>query len=142
MQAGVGGHAAGPVELDVPEAGKQQPRASITRAADKLKGWYDKGYFSSDIFGIEQSTAVDKFNNGEGAFVLTGAWWTGSLTKLGNDAGFMLYPPKTAGAPPRAIFSFSNSVLISSKSKHPDLAAKFVAWLVSPKTAAVRVKTG
>jgi raffinose/stachyose/melibiose transport system substrate-binding protein len=115
---------------------------AINRAVSKLKRWYTSGYFTPDIFGIEQSTAIDKFNNGEGVFVLTGAWWTGLLPKLGNDAGFMLYPPKTAGAPPRAIFSFSNSLLISSKSKHPDLAAKFIAWLVSPKTVAVRVKHG
>jgi raffinose/stachyose/melibiose transport system substrate-binding protein len=115
---------------------------AITRAATKLKRWYDSGYFTPDIFGIEQSTAIDKFNNGTGVFVLTGAWWTGLLTKLGNDAGFMLYPPKTAGAPPRAIFSYSNSLLISSKSKNPDLAAKFIAWLVSPKTVGVRVKHG
>jgi raffinose/stachyose/melibiose transport system substrate-binding protein len=115
---------------------------ALARAAETLKRWSDSGYFTSDIFGIEQSTAIDKFNNGDGVFVLTGAWWTGLLTKLGKDAGFMLYPPKKAGAPPRAIFSFSNSMLISSKSKNPDLAAKFIALLVSPKTTGIRVRHG
>ena len=115
---------------------------AITRAAGTLKRWYDSGYFNSDIFGVEQSTAIDKFNNGQGVFVMTGAWWTGLLDKLGKDAGFMLYPPKKAGAPPRAIFSFSNSLLISSKSKNPDLAAKLINTLVSPKTTGIRVKHG
>jgi raffinose/stachyose/melibiose transport system substrate-binding protein len=116
--------------------------APISRAAGKLKRWYDAGYFNKDIFGLDQYTAITRFNKGEGVFISTGAWWTGLLTDLGKDAGYMLYPPKKAGDRPRAIFSFSNSVLISSKSKNPDIAAKFVAWLVSPKTAPTRAKYG
>ena len=54
----------------------------------------------------------------------------------------MLYPPKRAAAPPTAIFSFSNSMLISSKSQHKDLAAKFIAWLVSPQSTPIRVRNG
>jgi maltose-binding protein MalE len=33
-------------------------------------------------------------------------------------------------------------VVISSKSKNPDIAAKFVAWLVSSKSTPIRVKYG
>jgi raffinose/stachyose/melibiose transport system substrate-binding protein len=115
---------------------------AISRAAGKLKRWNDQGYFNSDIFGIEQFTAIQRFNEGEGVFISTGAWWTGLLTKLGRDAGYMLYPPKRAGAPPRAVFAFSNSMAISSKSKNPDMAAKFIAWLVSPQSVPIRVKNG
>jgi raffinose/stachyose/melibiose transport system substrate-binding protein len=115
---------------------------AITRAAGKLKRWYDAGYFNKDIFGVDQYTAITRFNKGEGVFISTGAWWTGLLTDLGKDAGYMLPPPKKVGDGPRAIFSLSNPLLISSKSKNPDTAAKFVAWLVNPKTARVRAKYG
>ncbi len=115
---------------------------AITRAASKLKRWYDAKYFNDDIFGVDQYTAITRFNKGEGVFISTGAWWTGLLTDLGNDAGYMLPPPKKAGDRPRAIFSLSNSLLVSAKSKNPDIAAKFIAWLVSPKTTPVRVKNG
>jgi ABC-type glycerol-3-phosphate transport system substrate-binding protein len=115
---------------------------AISRAAARLKRWYDAGYFNKDIFGVDQYTAITRFNKSEGVFISTGAWWTGLLTDLGPDAGYMLPPPKKAGDAPRAIFSFSNSLLISSKSKHPDEAAKFIAWLVSPQTARVRAKYG
>ena len=46
----------------------------------------------------------------------------------------MLPPPKKAGDAPKAVFSLSNSLKISSKSKNPDMAAKFIAWLVSAKS--------
>jgi raffinose/stachyose/melibiose transport system substrate-binding protein len=115
---------------------------AISRAAAKLKRWYDSGYFNSDIFGVEQFTAIQRFNKGEGVFISTGAWWTGLLTDLGTDAGYMLYPPKGASAPPRAIFAFSNSMLISAKSKNPDMAAKFIAWLVGPQSVPIRVRNG
>jgi raffinose/stachyose/melibiose transport system substrate-binding protein len=115
---------------------------AINRAAAKLKRWYDADYFNNDIFGVDQYTAITRFNKSEGVFISTGAWWTGLLTDLGKDAGYMLPPPKRAGDAPRAIFSFSNSILISSKSKNPDTAAKFIAWLVSPQTARVRAKYG
>lgn len=116
--------------------------APITRAAAKLKRWYDAGYFNEDVFGIDQYTAITRFNKGEGIFISTGAWWTGLLPDLGKDAGYMLNPPKKASDPPRSIFTLSNNVLISSKTKNPDIAAKFVAWLVSPKTTPIRIKYG
>ena len=112
------------------------------RAVKTLKRWYDAGYFSSDIFGIDQYTAVMKFNDGEGLFIPTGAWWTGLLTKLGDDAGYMLYPAKKAGAPPVAVHTLSNPLNITSKSKHPDEAAKFIAWMTSAESAKIRVKYG
>lgn len=115
---------------------------AVTRAAAKLKRWYDSGYFNDDVFGVDQYTAITRFNKGEGVFISTGAWWTGLLTDLGKDAGYMLPPPKKAGDRPRAIFSLSNSLVVSAKSKNPDIAAKFVAWLVSPKTTPIRVKYG
>jgi raffinose/stachyose/melibiose transport system substrate-binding protein len=33
-------------------------------------------------------------------------------------------------------------MLVSAKSKYPDVAAKFIAWLVSPESAAIRAKNG
>jgi raffinose/stachyose/melibiose transport system substrate-binding protein len=115
---------------------------AVSGAAQTLKDWWDKGYFNEDMLGIEQFNAIERFNKGEGVFISTGAWWTGLLTDLGDDAGYMLMPPKNAGDPPTAIFAFSNSMLISSKSEHPDLAAKFIAWMVSPESTPIRVQNG
>jgi raffinose/stachyose/melibiose transport system substrate-binding protein len=112
------------------------------RAVETLKRWYDAGYFSPDIFGIDQYTAVLKFNEGEGLFLPTGAWWTGLLNKLGDDAGYMLMPGKTKNAKPVAVHTLSNPLNITSKSKHPDEAAKFIAWMTSPESAKIRVKYG
>ena len=112
------------------------------RAVKTLKRWYDAGYFSPDIFGIDQYTAVLKFNEGEGLFLPTGAWWTGLLTELGDDAGYMLMPGKKKGAAPVAVHTLSNPLNITSKSDHPNEAAKFIAWMTSPESAKIRVKYG
>lgn len=111
-------------------------------AVKTLKRWYDAGYFPSDLFGINQASAVERFNQGQGVFLSTGAWWTGVLTKLGNDAGFMLYPPKKAGGAPAGVLSLSNPVDITSRSKHPDEAAKFIAFITGPQTTKIRIQNG
>jgi len=112
------------------------------RAVKTLKRWYDAGYFTKDLFGIDQYTAITKFNEGDGLFVSTGAWWTGLLDKLGDNAGYMLYPPKKAGGAPVAVHTLSNPVNITSRSKHPDEAAKFIAFITGPQTTAIRVRNG
>jgi raffinose/stachyose/melibiose transport system substrate-binding protein len=124
------------------KAGSNIDTAGAVRAVKTLKRWYDAGYFNADVLGITQPTAMERFDQGEGVFSLTGAWWTSMLDTLGDDAGFFLYPPKKLADKPVATHTLGNNVMITSKSKNPDIAAKFLAFISGPKTAQIRASQG
>ncbi len=124
-----------------------KPGASIVndgevKAVETLKRWYDKGYFSPDFLGYDEAAAMEKFDGGEGVFAINGAWWTGILDRLGDKAGYFLLPPPTEGGKVIATHTLSNPIMITSRSKHPDLAAELLTFLTGPETAQIRANAG
>ena len=111
-------------------------------ATEKLKAWYDAGYFSADLLGQDLVTAVEKFDSGDGVFLFTGAWFTGLLDQLGDNASFTLVPPPEEGGKYVATHTLSNPVMITAKAENPDLAAEFVNWITGWETAQIRANAG
>jgi len=100
-------------------------------AAQKLVDWVKAGYFANGFNGVSEDDSVSKFVNGQGVFLFDGNWYVSTVEKgLGTNAGYMNFPVGPSGS-----FGASGSSglgwHISSKSKHPDLAAAFIAEILS-----------
>lgn len=123
-----------------PGATIENPAAEA--AAQTIADWADAGYISSDANAVSDSDALANFSHGKAAFLLTGNWNTSALAKsMGDNVGFFTLPGKTADAPPVAPGS-SVAFSISSKSKHPDVAAAFLNYLSSAEAAQVQMDGG
>jgi raffinose/stachyose/melibiose transport system substrate-binding protein len=100
-------------------------------AAKKLADMAAAGYFGSDSLGIGYDDANAMFINGEGVFNLTGTWMTAQLDEgMGDNVGAFAMPT-SGGSSVAGGGSFALGWHISSKASNPDLAAKFLAHLMS-----------
>jgi len=102
-------------------------------AAKKLADMAAAGYFGSDSLGIGYDDANAMFINGEGVFNLTGTWMTAQLDEgMGDNVGAFAMPTSVwRGSSVAGGGSFALGWHISSKASNPDLAAKFLAHLMS-----------
>jgi len=100
------------------------------QAAEKLADMANAGYFGSDSLGIGYDDANAMFINGEGVFNLTGTWMTAEFDSgMGDNVGAFAMPTWNGGVAGGG--SFALPWHISSKASNPDLAAKFLAHLMS-----------
>ena len=100
------------------------------QAAEKLADMASAGYFGSDSLGIGYDDANAMFINGEGVFNLTGTWMTADFDSgMGDNVGAFAMPTWNGGVAGGG--SFALPWHISSKASNPDLAAKFLAHLMS-----------
>ena len=100
------------------------------KAATKLADMAKAGYFGSDSLGIGYDDANAMFIDGEGVFNLTGTWMTADFNSgMGDNVGAFAMPRWNGGVAGGG--SFALPWHISSKSSNPDLAAKFLAHLMS-----------
>ena len=100
-------------------------------AAKKLADMAAAGYFGSDSLGIGYDDANAMFINGDGVFNLTGTWMTAQLDEgMGDNVGAFAMPT-SGGNSVAGGGSFALGWHISSKASNPDLAAKFLAHLMS-----------
>ena len=100
-------------------------------AAKKLADMAAAGYFGSDSLGIGYDDANAMFINGDGVFNLTGTWMTAQLDEgMGDNVGAFAMPT-SGGSSVGGGGSFALRWHISSKASNPDLAAKFLAHLMS-----------
>jgi len=100
------------------------------QAAEKLADMASAGYFGSDSLGIGYDDANAMFINGEGVFNLTGTWMTAEFDSgMGDNVGAFAMPTWNGGVAGGG--SFALPWHISSKASNPDLAAKFLAHLMS-----------
>ena len=102
-------------------------------AAKKLADMAAAGYFGSDSLGIGYDDANAMFINGDGVFNLTGTWMTAQLDEgMGDNVGAFAMPTSVwRGSSVAGGGSFALGWHISSKASNPDLAAKFLAHLMS-----------
>ena len=110
--------------------GNDYATSSRIQAAEKLEEMAEAGYFGSDSLGIGYDDANAMFIDGDGLFNLTGTWMTAQLNEgMGDNVGAFAMPRSTSGVAGGG--SFALPWHISSKSSNPDLAAKFLAHLMS-----------
>jgi len=105
----------------------------LTYAAETIADWVDKGYISSDASGLKAEDAGVSFINGTSPMFYSGSWWYGrfiSEAKFDFTSGLF---PETTLAPG----SSGNLWVIPTKSKHPELAEKFIEITMSPEIQAL-----
>jgi raffinose/stachyose/melibiose transport system substrate-binding protein len=112
------------------------------QAAAKLQEWAQKGYFTPDFNGTSYDAAWQQFTKGKGHFLIAGTWLTADLADaMGDRVGFFLMPGREAGRPPVSLGGESLPFTITSKSKHPDVAAAYIDFLTNGNAARVLVET-
>ena len=109
--------------------------AGTQKAAQIMADWGQKGYFESGFNGVTQSNAAGRFAKGEGLYFLTGPWENGTFAPLGTNVGWFALPGASAGAATPTTGSLSIPYHISSKSKHPDVAAAWIDFITDPQAA-------
>ncbi len=116
---------------------------AVRTAAAKLQQWAKNGYFENSFNSVKDSDAQARFAKGEGLFVISGPWVNGGFAaKQKDNVGFFLLPPEKAGGPTKATGSVSLPIHISSKTKNPQVAAKFLNFLTSAEAANVILAKG
>lgn len=105
----------------------------MTEAVETVARWAADGWFPDSFEGIDYQTAVANYLDGQGVF----RWeYTGSL---GLDAqqqtqfGYLQLPQ--ADGSTVGVGAAPGAMVISAKSEHPDVAAAFLDFLMSPTAA-------
>jgi raffinose/stachyose/melibiose transport system substrate-binding protein len=118
-------------------------RPGVKQGAATLQSWVSNGYISASANGTAYDDGTSKFIKGEGVFMVTGNWIQARIDQeMKGGAGFMLMPPATAGAPARATGALTSPFAVSTKSKHPDVAAAFINFMISKEASPTLFKGG
>lgn len=97
-----------------------------TRSFEELHKWTSK-YVLKPFMGIDNNQSFNLFLAGRAAMMLEGNWLVGQLRNANKLAEYGVFPfPGTT-----RLYGFGEYNYISTKSKHPDLAAKFLDYLES-----------
>ncbi|WP_055549595.1 extracellular solute-binding protein [Streptomyces sp. NBRC 110028] len=129
VQAATAGKAA-VRKLVFDEGGAKWTDPGTLKAATTLRGWADKGYLGSGFNGQSKDQAVASFAKGTSLFLVDGTWQAAVLApKMHKNVGFTALSP-AAGQPPLTQGGEGLAWSVTSKSKHPDVAAAYINFLV------------
>ena len=97
-----------------------------TKSFEELHKWTSK-YLLKPFMGIDNNQAFNLFLAGRAAMMLEGNWLVGQLRNANKlaDYGVFTFPGTNR------LYGFGEYNYISSKSKNPDVAAKFLDYLES-----------
>lgn len=101
--------------------------ACVADSFGELRDW-SSNYILSPFMGIDQAQSFNLFVAGRAAMMLEGDWLVAQLKDAGAADTFDLFPIPTGT---NRLYSFSEYYYVSSKSKAPDAAAKFLDYLTS-----------
>lgn len=115
---------------------------STTKAAATLSDWVRKGYLSPGANGLGYDDAWKDYAGGKGVYLITGTWLLADLQRaMGSKLGFMLPPPGDDGSV-ATTGGQGLSWSVTSKSKHPDVAAAYIDFITNAHAADVMTQTG
>lgn len=104
-------------------------------AARIIYDWAQAGYFTDGYSGIGYDDSNNQFKAGEGAMTITGSWFAPELlTGTDQDFGFFLLPG-FSGQATVAIGGVGIPYSIRKTTEHPDIAAEYLNWMISPRAA-------
>jgi raffinose/stachyose/melibiose transport system substrate-binding protein len=104
-------------------------------ALDRLRAWVVAGYINRDYAGVGYDQAALRFAGGTGVFYVGGTWEAPAIeAHLGADAGVMNLPAR-AGGLPASVGAMSGPYHIATRSRHPDLAAAWLDYMVGSQDA-------
>jgi raffinose/stachyose/melibiose transport system substrate-binding protein len=116
----------------------------VVQAAQKLADWAKNGYLPKTANAGKYNDSPNAFAKGDGVFLIGGPWFAADLQKkMGSKVRFMLPPPADAGQPqPSTLGGPGLPLAITSKSKHPDVAAAYLNFMTTPQAMDVVTQTG
>jgi raffinose/stachyose/melibiose transport system substrate-binding protein len=121
--------------------GKWNDPATL-KSGQALADWTSKGYISKGASGVSQDAAVETFTSGGSLFLIQGTWELATVQKeLGSDAGFVALNGADS-SDPVAQGGEGLAWAITSKSKHPDVAAAYIDFITNAKASQLLVDTG
>lgn len=113
------------------------------KTATMLQNWAKAGYFAPGFNGTGYDDSTANFAKGQGVFMYTGTWMTGTFQdQMGKDVGFMHFPPANAGAPVAIGATNGEGWHITTASKHPDVAAAYLDFITGPTAAKEMARVG
>ncbi|MEV7390883.1 extracellular solute-binding protein [Streptomyces sp. NPDC091215] len=124
------------------EGGAKWTDPGSLKAATTLRSWADKGYLGSGFNGESKDQAVADFAAGKSLFLVDGTWQAAVLEpKMKTNVGFTALSP-AAGQPPLTQGGEGLAWAMTSKSKHPDVAAAYINFLVDSNGMKVLADNG
>ncbi|WP_316857877.1 extracellular solute-binding protein [uncultured Cohaesibacter sp.] len=101
--------------------------ACATASFAELIDW-SQNYILSPFMGIDQSQSYNLFSANRAAMMLEGDWLVDQIEEMDrvDDFGLFAFPTETG-----RLYGFAENLYISSKSKVPDTAAKFLDYFSS-----------
>ncbi len=97
-----------------------------TKSFEELHKWTSK-YILKPFMGIDNNQSFNLFLAGRAAMMVEGNWLVGQLRNANKLADYGLFPFPGASR----LYGFGEYNYISTKSKNPDVAAKFLDYLAS-----------
>ncbi|MDX3228960.1 extracellular solute-binding protein [Streptomyces sp. ME19-01-6] len=117
--------------------------AATKDAAATLADWTKRGYLPKGANGLGYDDAAKKFSSGDGGYLLTGTWLLADLKKaMGDKLGLMTPPPASAGKAPVTTGGQGLAWSITSRSKHPEVAAAYLDFITNKHAADVMTAHG
>jgi raffinose/stachyose/melibiose transport system substrate-binding protein len=111
------------------------------QAAQVVAGWAKAGYLTPGANGISKDTASKNFGKGQGVFHFDGTWRLDEMqTALGKNVGFVALAGKSGK--PETLGGEGLAWSMTSKTKHPDVAAAYIDFVTNENSAKVLVDTG
>lgn len=102
--------------------------ACITEAFTELKKWGDE-YFNDGFMAISQDDAAQLFFTGQAAMAFEGDWFGPQSVDAGMTAdqfSIFTFPTGTG-----RLYGFGELLYVTQNAKNPDLAAKFLDYMIS-----------
>ncbi|MFD1714929.1 ABC transporter substrate-binding protein [Amnibacterium flavum] len=109
---------------------------AMVKAYKAYSELYSKGLTNPDAGSVGNADLLTGFVQGNGVFMISGAWENGALQEaMGEDAGVFPIPMLDGAQYPSTIAGGPNvAVSITNYSKNQDLAKKFLNKLAEPAT--------
>ncbi|QLH19891.1 extracellular solute-binding protein [Streptomyces sp. Rer75] len=117
--------------------------AATKDAAATLTDWMERGYLPKGANGLGYDDAAKKFASGDGAYLMTGTWLLADLKKtMGDKLGLIPPPPAKPGGAPVTTGGQGLAWSITSRSRHPEVAAAYLDFITSAHASDVMTRHG
>lgn len=116
-------------------------KTGMTKAATTLEQWNKAGWLTPNFEGIDYQTEVANYVDGDAVFRFE---YTGSLGLAGDQLkkfGY-LQLPQASGEGTVGVGAAPGAMVISAKTKHPDVAAAFLDFMMSKQASQAAVDLG
>lgn len=118
--------------------GANLDRERAQAALETIARWSTRGYLSPAHRQLAPAAASQRFVEGKALFLLADISDRATLeAACGAALNFVLVPGVTADDPPRAVGSGGGALGIAAQTAHPEVAARWLDFLLGPAAAAV-----